>query len=435
MQTDQRHYVIIGNGVAGVEAALTIRERHSPDEARVTIVSKETEYFFSRTALMYAYMDMMDRRDLEPYERGSWAKQSIELVHDEVVDLDDGARTLTLGGGDTIAYDRLLLAVGSSPRQVPFKGLDAVTDGVVNFVSMQDLDACERLTWSTEQAVVVGGGLIGIELVESLLHHKVATTFLVREQTYWPAALMPAEGAMAAEHMRHHGADLRLAEEIDEVLADDAGRVRGVRTNLGNEIPCQMLGLCIGVVAQTAWLEGTKTPPKTERGICVDRAFKTSLEHVWAAGDCVQMDVGAERPLVETIWYSAKRHGRLAAQAMMGDSVRYSPPLFFNSSKFFEIEYTTVGEVTRTPDGAEAHYARHPSKEVSINVTYLPEEGGRVIGFNMLGSRWNHRILERWIMERRAKDWVLEKLGEAQYDVEFGRAKLSELVVADPQVA
>ncbi len=435
MKTDQTHYVIIGNGVAGVEAALTIRERYAHNEARVTIVSKETEFFFSRTALMYAYMDMMDRKDLEPYERGSWAKQSIELVHDEVVDLDADAGEITLKAGGALAFDKLLLAVGSTPRKVPFKGLDAVKEGVVNFVSMQDLEACERLTWSTEQAVVVGGGLIGIELVESLLHHKVTTTFLVREETYWPVALMPAEGTMAATHMRHHGADLRLAEEIDEILVDDGGRVRGVLTSLGNEIPCQMLGLCIGVVAQVDWLKSVKTPPEIGRSICVDRGFKTSLEGVWAAGDCLQMDVGAERPLVETIWYSAKRHGRLAAQAMMGDEVRYEAPLFYNSSKFFEIEYTTVGDVTRTPEGAQAHYARHPSKELSINVTYMPGEGDRVIGFNMLGSRWNHRILERWILERRAKDWVLEHLGEPQFDVEFGRVKLSELVEADPQKA
>ena len=119
----------------------------------------------------------------------------------------------------------------------------------------------------------------------------------------------------------------------------------------------------------------------------------------------------------------------------MGDSVRYSPPLFFNSSKFFEIEYTTVGDVTRTPEGTKSHYARHPSKEVSINVTYLPDEGERVLGFNMLGSRWNHRILERWVMERRSRDWVLEHLAEAQYDVEFGRVKLADLVASDPQVA
>jgi len=98
------HYVIVGNGVAGVEAALTIRARHRPDRARITIISEETDYFFSRTALMYAFMDQMRRRDLEPYERKMYDKQSIELVRGRVVDLDADAAKLELDDGSEIEF-------------------------------------------------------------------------------------------------------------------------------------------------------------------------------------------------------------------------------------------------------------------------------------------------------------------------------------------
>lgn len=421
------HHVIVGNGVAGIEAALTLRQRLSPEQARITVISKETDYFFSRTALMYAYMNTLERRDMEPYERGSYARQHIDLVRDEVIDLDADEKTLTLRAGGEVSWDRLLLAVGAAPRVVPFKGLDRVEEGVVNFVSMQDLDECERLTWSTEQAVVVGGGLIGIELVESLNFHGVDVTFLIREPYYWPMALGEEEGDMVSAHIRHHGVDVRLTEELDEILVDDGGRVRAVTTNKGDEIPCQMLGICVGVVANTGWLKEVSTPPELERGVCVDRAFRTSLEDVWAAGDCVQIDVGAKRPLIETIWYSARRHGRLAALSMLGDAVRYEPPLFFNSSKFFEIEYTTVGEVARAPEGARMLWRKHPTRDISQRIAYLPDEGDRVIGFNMLGSRWNHRLLERWILERRDLDFVRQNLREAQFDVELGRAPLEQM--------
>lgn len=421
------HYVIIGNGVAGIEAALTIRARHAPDAAKITVISKETDFFFSRTALMYAYMNTMERRDLEPLERGAYSQQHINLVRDEVTQLDADAGVLTLKAGGEVRYDRLLLAVGAAPRQVPFKGLEAVKQGVVNFVSMQDLDACEALTPSTTQAVVVGGGLIGIELVECLSFHKVQTTFLVREESYWPVALSPIEGEMVTREIRHHDVDLRLGEELEEILVDDAGRVRAIRTSKGDELPCQMLGICVGVVANIEWLKHTKTPPKTERALCVDRAFKTSLPNVFGAGDCVQVDVGEERPLTETIWYSAKRHGRLAALSMMGDEVRYAPPLFYNSSKFFEIEYTTVGDVIRVPEGAKALWRTQPGRDLSQRIVYLPAEADRVIGFNMLGSRWNHRILERWVRERRSIAYVKDHLEAAQFDVEFGRAKLDTM--------
>lgn len=420
-----KHYVIIGNGVAGIEAAITIRERYGPTEAKITVISKETDYFYSRTALMYAFMDIMARKDMEPYERDFYEQQHIELLRDEVTDIDNTKRTLSLKASKPLQYDKLLLAVGASPRKVPFKGLDKVKEGVVNFVSMQDLDECERLAWTANDAVVVGGGLIGIELAESLHFHKIKTTFLVRESWYWPAALNEPEGLMVADHIRHEGVDLRLEEEIAEIHADDNGKLTHVVTNKGNTIPCQILGLCIGVVASVDWLKSSTTPPEIERSICVDRGFKTSLDDVYAAGDCLQMDIGEERPLVETIWYSAKRHGRLAAMSMMGDHVHYEPPLFYNSSKFFELEYTTVGQTTRLPDGAYSDYRRLPETDITTRVIY--NKSDQVIGFNMIGSRWNHRLFERWILERRGPDYINEHLGEAQYDVEFGRMKLENM--------
>jgi NAD(P)H-nitrite reductase large subunit len=417
-----QRYVIVGNGVAGIEAAFQIRARRSPSEASITVIGSETDYFFSRTALMYAFMDVMDRRDLEPHERGTYDRQQIQLVRDHVTDLDANSKTLCTRSGRTLEYDRLLLAVGARPRMFDWNGVESIDDGIVHFVSMQDLDACERLTPSTEHAVVIGGGLIGIELVECLMFHGVSTTFLVREPYFWPMALSEAEGEMVSDHIREHGVDLRHSEEMVEVFADDDGRVREVLTDNGNRIPCQMLGIAVGVVSNNEFLRTATTSPDIDRGIVVDRSFRTTLPDVWAAGDCCEIDVGEGGPLIETIWYSARLHGQLAARSMVGDDVRYEPPLFYNSSKFFEIEYTTVGRVVNLPDGTMSLFRRHPTKEITQRIVY--DDMGRVLGFNMLGSRWDHTILERWIHERRHWSWVREHLHEAQFDVEFGRAKL-----------
>lgn len=418
------HYVIVGNGVAGVEAALKIRERYAPEEATITVISEETDYFFSRTALMYAYMDLMTRKDLEPFERKVFDNLKIELVRGRAVDLDADAHTLKLEDGKTLNYTKLLLAVGAKPNIFGWDGIKDAKDGVVHFVSMQDLDACERLTPSTKSAVVVGGGLIGIELVECLKHHGVNVTFLIREPFYWPMALSAEEGAMVNGHMQAHGVDVRLEEELSKVTVDANGRVSGVETNKGNAIECQMLGICVGVHANKEWLNECKSTPELGRGIKVNRAFETSLPDVYAAGDCAEIVREDGSTFQETIWYSAKLHGQLAARSMMGDAVDYEKPLFYNSSKFFHIEYTTVGEVVNLDAGMRSLYRRHPKKEISQRIVY--NEANQVIGFNMLGSRWNHNVLERWILERRTIDWVRKNLAQAQFDVEFGRAKLEE---------
>ncbi|MFN9083615.1 MAG: FAD-dependent oxidoreductase, partial [Acidobacteriota bacterium] len=125
------HLVVVGNGVAGVTAALEVRARDP--RAEITIISGESEYFFSRTALMYAYMDVMQRRDLEPYERKVYGEQRLERRHDWVVDLDAGERTVRLKGGESLRYDRLLLATGSRGRRAAW---ERELDGVVRLVTL-----------------------------------------------------------------------------------------------------------------------------------------------------------------------------------------------------------------------------------------------------------------------------------------------------------
>ncbi|HTM49963.1 MAG TPA: NAD(P)/FAD-dependent oxidoreductase [Bryobacteraceae bacterium] len=418
-------YLIIGNGVAGATAAMALRKRD--EQAAITMISGESDYFFSRTALMYAYMDRLSRRDLEPFERSVWKKQNIRRLRAWVKDLDAGRGEVTLETGESIGYDRLLLATGSRPNRPAWEGLDQARDGFVHFVSMQDLDRCERLTAPGGKAIVVGGGLIGVELVECLAHHGMDVTFLILEPWYWPVAMAAGEGEMISEHLRRHGVRVIHNEEMERVETDSAGRVKGILTRSGKAMQCGVLGVCIGVHPAVEWLAEVTTPPRIGRGIQVAPDFSTSLPNVWAAGDCAEILLPGARPLVEQIWYSAKRQGELAARAMAGDRIAYDPPIFYNSSRFFEIEFTTVGTVNNAPEGARHFYCRLPGKDVSVRIV---EWRSAVAGFNMLGSRWNHTFFERWISERRGLDYVMARLPEAQFDVEFGRQDLSHVLSA-----
>jgi NADPH-dependent 2,4-dienoyl-CoA reductase/sulfur reductase-like enzyme len=413
--------VIVGNGVCGIEAALALRQR--APEAKIAIVSDEHDHFFSRPALMYVFAGQTTLRDTEPYDRGLYARMGFERVRGRVSALDAGARQLAMEDGRRVGYDTLLLAVGSKARPAPWPGAEG--PGVLAFVTLRDLERLDGAARRGQRAVVIGGGLIGVEVAEVLAHRGLAVTFVIRESWYFPVALEPREAALVAEHVRGHGIDVRLGAEVEEILRGDGGAVRGVRAG-GREIPCDLVVAAIGVVPNTGFLAGSAIRRAPSGAIEVDDALRASVDSVWAAGDCanVAWADGTRRP--EQLWYTARDQGRAAAASMAGDAVAYRRGTWYNSAKFFDLEYTTAGWIpvlldadnqpVPVPAGLRTWFQRVPGAFASERIVC---RGDQVVGFNMLGGRWNHEPLLQWIEERRPLDFVLARLAEAQFDEEF----------------
>jgi len=133
------HIVIIGNGISGVTVARHIRKL---SDKRITIISSETEYFFSRTALMYVYMGHMKFEHTQPYEPWFWKKNRIELKQAYVEKVDTNNSNLILKGGETFSYDKLILATGSKPNKFGWPGQDL--EGVMGMYHKQDLENLEK---------------------------------------------------------------------------------------------------------------------------------------------------------------------------------------------------------------------------------------------------------------------------------------------------
>jgi NAD(P)H-nitrite reductase large subunit len=174
------HLVIIGNGITGVTCARHVRKN---SDMKITIISGESEHFFSRTALMYVYMGHMKWGNLKPYEDWFWKKNKIELVHAFVTSVDTDNKNVKLENGSTISYDKLVIATGSQTNKFGWPGQEL--QGVQGLYSMQDVELLEENTKDINHAVIVGGGLIGIELGEMLHTRNIQVTFLVRENFYW----------------------------------------------------------------------------------------------------------------------------------------------------------------------------------------------------------------------------------------------------------
>jgi NADPH-dependent 2,4-dienoyl-CoA reductase/sulfur reductase-like enzyme len=415
------HYAIVGNGVAGMEAALALRAREA--DARISLISDEHDHFFSRPALMYVFCGQLDLRATEPYDRGLYQRMGFARVRGRVESVAPERHVLSLEDGRSIAYDKLLLALGSKGRAAPWPGAEGA--GVHYFVTLRDLEGLDRQARAGMRAVVIGGGLIGVETAEILRQRGLHVTFLIRESWYFPLALDSEESALVAEHMRAHGIDVRLGASVDEILRGGDGRVRAVRVQ-GGEIDCDLVVASIGVVPNTSFLAGGPLALSKGGAIEVDAALKASVPDVWAAGDCANVTWfdGSRRP--EQLWYTSRDQGRAAAASMLGDEVAYRRGTWYNSAKFFDLEWTTAGFVPallnwdNTPldpgPDVTTWFQRVPGRSESQKIVM---RRARVVGFNMLGRRWNHEPLLRWIQERRELGYVLAHLGEAQFDEEF----------------
>lgn len=410
-----RHIVIIGNGVAGVTAARFIRK--FSDDA-ITIISGETRHFYARTALMYLYMGHLRYRDLKPYEDWFWPKNRIGLIQDTVCEIDTDMRTLRLQNGKAIQYDVLLIATGSRPRKLGCPG--ETLPGVQSLYGVHDLELLEANTKRARRAVVVGGGLIGIELAEMLHSRGIPVTFLVREPGYMSHVLSPEESEMIHEVILGHGIDLRLNTELAAILPGADGRVHAVVTTAGEEIPCDVVGLTVGVEPNIEVVRSSKI--ETSTGVLVNEFFETNIPGVYAVGDCAEFcQEGIGHRTIEQLWYTARLHGKCVAHTICGIRTPYTPGVYFNSAKFFDLEYQTYGTMPPLLEpGGQTLFWKDPRARRSVRINYR-QEGGTVLGFSVFGVRFRQEVCVRWISEQRTIDYVLHHLHEANFDPEFSR--------------
>lgn len=418
------HIAIIGNGISGVTAARFIRKL---SDHKITIVSAETDHFFSRTALMYVYMGHMRYEDLKPYEDWFWTKNKIDLKRGYVSKIDTVNKQLELAGQAPLAYDKLIIACGSTPNKFGWPGQDLKR--VQGMYSYQDLEGMELASEGLEQAVIVGGGLIGIEMAEMFHSRHIPVTFLVREKSYWNGVLPAEESAMINRHILENGIDLRLETELKEIVDDGTGAVGAAITNKGDTIDCQFVGLTAGVRPNIGFIKDSAPKIETAKGIVVDEYLETSVKDIYAIGDCAQMKTPppGRRP-IEAVWYTGKMMGETVAYTICGQSTSYQPRRWFNSAKFFDIEYQVYGTVlANAPENHESIYWEHSDGRKSIRLVY-DKNTSEIIGFNLMGIRYRHEVCEKWIDEKASIETVLQNLGIANFDPEFYKEYESEVV-------
>ncbi|WP_420551840.1 NAD(P)/FAD-dependent oxidoreductase [Tenacibaculum aiptasiae] len=420
------HVVIIGNGISGVTAARHIRKL---SDKKITIVSAETDYFFSRTALMYIYMGHMKFEHTQPYEPWFWKKNRINLKKGYVSEINTDKKELFFAEGDTLAYDKLIIATGSKPNKFGWPGQDL--DGVMGMYHKQDLENLEKYApdnKTCKRAVIVGGGLIGIELAEMLHSRNIPVTFLVREESFWNGVLPAQESAMINQEILDNHIDLRLGVNLKEIKSDENGKVKSVIiAETGEEITCNVVGLTAGVSPNIDFIKDSDI--ETGRGVKVNRYLETNIKDIYAIGDCAEQNeaIGQRRP-IEAVWYTGRMMGETVAQTICDNRIQYKPGHWFNSAKFIDIEYQTYGWVWAQPRENEARfYWEHKDGKKCIHINY-DKNTHEFIGINNFGIRMRHEFFDKVLTEKRSIEYVLEHLADANFDPEFYKLHEPEIV-------
>ena len=420
------HIVIIGNGISGVTAARHIRKL---SDKKITIISSETEHFFSRTALMYIYMGHMKFEHTKPYEDWFWSKNDINLKKAYVSNINTDKKTLLLNNNEKFAYDKLVIATGSKPNKFGWPGQDL--EGVMGMYHKQDLENLEKYAPNNKackRAVIVGGGLIGIEFAEMMHSRNIPVTFLVREKSFWNGVLPDQESAMINQEILDNHIDLRLGVNLKEIKADENGKAKSVViAETGEEIECDVVGLTAGVSPNISFVKDSNI--ETNRGVLVNRFLETNIKDVYAIGDCAEQHeaIGNRRP-IEAVWYTGRMMGETVAQTICGNRIAYKPGHWFNSAKFFDIEYQTYGWVwSKIKENEKRFFWQDASGKKAIHINF-DKKTNEFIGINTFGIRLRHEFFDKVLTEKKSVDYVLEYLADANFDPEFYKKYEKDIV-------
>ena len=334
----QEKFVIVGGGVAALSAAQAIRKRNRT--AAIIMLSEEAGRPYYRPALSdFLTEDLPDNR-LFVFEQAWYEKNQVDLrTASRVVKIDTAAKKLETEPGDSIAYDKLIIATGARSNIPPFKGADK--PGVFALRSLDDAWKLKAAMKTAKKAVVIGGGVLGLEAVEEMLNSKIATTVVEHNQRLMPRQLDEAGSMRLQELMTRQGVELCLGVDTDEILGEE--RVKGVKLSDGRVLEADLVLLSTGVrpnveLAQAAGIN-------VAQGIVVDNNMRTSVSDIYAAGDVAQF---GERTV--GLWPVSMEMGRVAGAAAAGDWVEYKQPVLSTMLIAFDREIFSIGEVNLPSD-------------------------------------------------------------------------------------
>jgi len=330
-------YLIIGAGAAGVSAIEAIRTQDQTGE--ITQVSDEAAGFYSRPGLAYYLTGEISEDSLYPFQNTDFKRLKVQQIKAQAKRLLPREHQVELNNHDILSYNRLLIATGA--RATPAKVPGFELEGVVKLDSMEDVRRILKHARRRRTAVIVGGGITALELVEGFRARGLTVHYFLRGDRYWSNVLDETESHIVEHRLKEEGIQIHYQTELAEIIGS-RGRVSGVLTTDGKKINCDVVGVAIGIQPKKAIAEAAGL--RTERGISVNEYLNTSDMDIFAAGDVAEVyDPNVGKPILDSLWGPARRQGYLAGLNMVGKKVPYFKGIPFNVTRLAGLTTTIIG--------------------------------------------------------------------------------------------
>jgi 3-phenylpropionate/trans-cinnamate dioxygenase ferredoxin reductase subunit len=371
-------HVIIGDGIAGSSAAETVREA-DPD-ADVTVITDEGEALYNRILIKEFAKGKLPEAPISIHDPDWYAERDIDLqLNTYVTTVDTDAHEVHTHAGDTYEYDKLLIATGGTPTQLPVDGSDA--EGIHHFWTFEDARDIKASADSAEQGVVVGAGLLGIDLAAICGAQDVEANYLMRGECWWRYALSPEGAEIIHDALREKGVTPVFDSGVDHFETDADGHVTAAVDPNGERFEAEFVGAAIGLTFNTEFLQDTDL--ELDSGIHTDEHMRTNVEDVYAAGDITQFhDVLLGERAQNGAWGSAKEQGSIAGQNMVGDWDAPDETFEWVSSysiTHFDFPFLSFGHPTLGDQEVERKYSENEWRRVAI-------KDGKVVGGVLIGD-------------------------------------------------
>jgi NAD(P)H-nitrite reductase large subunit len=368
-------FVIVGDGIAGSSAAETLREERT--DADITVITDEGEALYNRILIKEYAKGKLPEAPISIHDENWYAERDIDLQLDTyVTDLRPDAHEVETHEGEVYEFDKLLLAVGGTPNQLPVDGSDA--DGIHHFWTFQDARAINEAASEAETGVVVGAGLLGIDLAAICGAQGVDAHYLMRGDSWWRYALSEEGAEIMHEAMRERGVTPVFQSGVDHFETDEDGHVAAAVDPNGERYECDWAGVAIGLDRNTELLRGTDI--ETDDGIVTDEYMQTSHPDIFAAGDITRFyDVILGEQAQNGAWGSAKEQGSVAAHNMVEYGSEEFEWVTSYSITHFDFPFLSFGHPTLGDDHVERKFSETEWRRVAL-------KDGKVVGGVLIGD-------------------------------------------------